>query len=507
MTEPRLGRMGKGMVLVLASLVLIITACCRTSMIGLGSGTPPFLESCLLRVNVTRQAFYSHRPWQPEPTRSVSAVGAVLPDGRVLVSAETVADQRFVELEKIDSGVKCRAEVVAVDYEVDLALLACKEPGFMDGMHGLAVADRVQLQDRLSVLQVQPGGRILTSSATVENIELGDYPYGNQFLVYRLSGSRHDRQGNLTLPVVRAGRLAGLLRPDEDQGQTLEVTPAPLIAHFLDDIADGRYDGFPISGISSVPTDDPQLRRWAGLPQDGRGVMVENFLAGSPADLAAIQVGDVLVAIDDHAVDSRGFYLDPQLGRIGITHLIRCGYQVGDVVRFTLRRQGRPHEMLVHLAHPQSEAHLVPPYRHDRSPRYYVLSGLVLQELSVPFLMDFGVDWIVNAPIHLLYFYQNQYALRRPAGEKIVVLNAVLPTSATLGYEQIANAVVVQINDRPIHRLDDVPPALEAPLGGFHRIEIDQSPFRIYLDPGNQAAVDAEVRQRYGLTRLSNLDP
>ncbi len=507
MTESHSMPVKKGMALVLASLVLMTTACCRTAMIGSGGGAPPFLESCLLRVNVTRQAFYNHRPWQPEPTQSVSAVGAVLLDGRVLVSAGTVADHRFVELEKIDSGVKCRAAVVAVDYEADLALLACKEPGFMDGMHGLAVAERIQLQDRLSVLQVQPGGRIIASSATVENIELGDYPYGNQFLVYRLNGSTLDRQGNLTLPVVRAGRLAGLLRPGEDRGQTLDATPAPLITHFLDDIADGRYDGFPVSGIRSVPTDDPQLRRWAGLPQDGRGVMVENLLAGSPADRAAIQAGDVLVAIDDHAVDSRGFYLDSQLGRIGITHLIRCGYQVGDVVRFTLSRQGRPHQVLVRLAHPQSEDLLVPPYRHDRPPRYYVLSGLVLQELSVPFLMDFGVDWIVNAPIHLLYFYENQYALRRPAGEKIVVLNAVLPISATIGYEQIANAVVVRINDRPIHRLDDVSPALEAPLGGFHRIEIDQPPFRIYLDPGNQAAVDAEVRQRYGLTRLSNLDP
>jgi hypothetical protein len=498
------GRAAKAL---LAGLLGVILGGCQALPPGFQGACGDPAGSCLLRVNVTRQAFYAHRPWQPEPTVSVSSVGAVLTDGRVLVSAETVADHRFVELEKIDTGEKCRAVVAAVDYEADLALVVCPAPGFMAGLGGVDLASEILPKDRLEVMQVQPGGRIIATSATVETVELADYPYGNRFLVYRLNGSVHDRHGNLTLPVLHGGRLAGLLRPDGSQGQTLEMTPALLVAHFLSDMADGRYDGFPISGIRTVPADDPQLRRWAGLPPDGRGVLIENLLPGSPADQAAIRPGDVLVAIDDHLVDSRGYYMDPRLGRIEIAHLIRCGYQAGDAVKFTLRRQGRPVDVSVRLDHLESEAYLVPPYRHDRPPRYYVLNGLVLQELSVPFLRDFGGDWRVNAPIHLLHYYENQYTLRRPAGERIVILNAVLPTWATIGYEQISSAVVERINGRLIHRLDDVPPALETPVKGFHRLEIDQPPFRIYLDAASRAAVDEEVRQRYNLPRLFHLDP
>ena len=490
-----------------AAVAALIAAGCQTLRYAPQGEGPEKMGRHILRVNVTRQGFYPRRPWQPEPPVSVSAIGVIRPGGRVLVSAETIADHRFIEVEKIDTGQKCQAVVEAVDYEADLALVICRDPGFMEDMQALALADEVLPGDRLEVLQVQPSGRIIASSARVETVELGDYPYGNQFLVYRLSGSVQNRHDNLTLPVVCGGRLAGLLKPKENPEDIIEATPVPLIAHFLADIADGNYRGFPISGIRSVPTEDPQLRRWAELEPDGLGVLVDNVFAGSAADRAGIRTGDVLMAIDGHSVDSRGYYVDPRLGRIGIAHLIRCGYHVGDRARFTLRREGRLLNADLQMDRPSSEAYLVPPYRHDRPPRYYLINGLVLQELSAPYLKDFGGDWIFNAPISLLYYYQNQYELKRPVGEKIVVLNAVLPTSATIGYEQINNAVIIRINDRPIHRLEDVPLSLETPKDGFQRIDIDLPPFRIYLDPKQSAAVDEEVRQRYDLTTLYNLDP
>ena len=492
---------------VLATSVLALAGGCQGLRPGPTDQTLAQMGRHMLRVNCTRQAFYPRRPWQPGPTQNVSAVGVVLAGGRVLVSAGVVADHRHIEVEKIDTGAKCTAAVVAVDYEADLALLTGDDPGFMADMQPMALTTAALPGDRLDVLQVQPSGRIIASPASVETVELAPYPYGNQFLVYRLSGSLQNRHGNLTLPVIQEGRLAGMLKRDDSPGQTLDVIPAPLIAHFLADIQDGGYDGFPLSGIRFVSTEDPQLRRWAGLADDGSGVLVENVYPGSAAEQAGFRVGDVLTAIDDHAVDSRGYYVHPRLGRIGIAHLIRCGYQVGERARVSLRRQGRKVEATLVLAHPAAETYLVPPYRHDRPPRYYVLGGLVLQELSAAYLMDFGKNWAVEAPIHLLYSYRHQFDVKRPAGDKIVVLNAVLPTSATIGYEQINNAVVTRINGIALGRLDDVPRALQSPVGGFHRIEIDQPPFRVYLDPMQLAAIDGQVRERYDLPRPFNLKP
>ncbi len=45
------------------------------------------------------------------------------PQGRVLVTADLVANQNYVELERAESGEKTAANVVVVDYEANLALL------------------------------------------------------------------------------------------------------------------------------------------------------------------------------------------------------------------------------------------------------------------------------------------------------------------------------------------------------------------------------------------------
>src|ERR1041385_5718174 len=87
---------------------------------------PPAIQSkevSLVRVNVTGQPYDYFRPWQKKPSFSKRALGAVLPNQRVLVTADLVANQNYVELERAESGDKSAANVVVVDYESNLALL------------------------------------------------------------------------------------------------------------------------------------------------------------------------------------------------------------------------------------------------------------------------------------------------------------------------------------------------------------------------------------------------
>ena len=65
-------------------------------------------EVSLVRVNVTGQPFDYFRPWQKKAPFSKRALGAVLPHDRVLVTADLVANQNYVELERAESGDKPR---------------------------------------------------------------------------------------------------------------------------------------------------------------------------------------------------------------------------------------------------------------------------------------------------------------------------------------------------------------------------------------------------------------
>src|SRR5438046_9520996 len=68
----------------------------------------------LVRVNVTGQPYDYFRPWQKKAPVSKRALGAVLSKGRVLVTADLVTNQHYVELEREDSDEKTAANVEVI---------------------------------------------------------------------------------------------------------------------------------------------------------------------------------------------------------------------------------------------------------------------------------------------------------------------------------------------------------------------------------------------------------
>src|SRR5207245_9657939 len=107
-------------------------------------------ELSSFRVNVTGQPYDYFRPWQKKAPQSKRALGAVLSKGRVLVTADLVANQNYVELERAESGEKTAANVQVIDYEARLALLELAEKNFIDGITPLDIATDTVIGDRLA---------------------------------------------------------------------------------------------------------------------------------------------------------------------------------------------------------------------------------------------------------------------------------------------------------------------------------------------------------------------
>src|SRR6201998_1011651 len=103
----------------------------------------------LVRVNVTGQPYDYFRPWQKKAPVSKRALGAVLSKGRVLVTADLVTNQNYVELERAESGEKTAANVQVINYEATLALLEPSEKSFLDGIAPLDIASDTVVGDRL----------------------------------------------------------------------------------------------------------------------------------------------------------------------------------------------------------------------------------------------------------------------------------------------------------------------------------------------------------------------
>jgi hypothetical protein len=146
------------------------------------------------------------------------------------------------------------------------------------------------------------------------------------------------------------------------------------------------------------------------------------------------------------------------------------------------------------------------PYIIDKAPRFYILGGLVMQEISRQMLKEFGADWTRRAPERAVYIDRYQSELFENGPKKIVFLTRVLPTPATVGYEEITAVRVTKINGVELQSLNDVPTALEKPENGFHKIEFDESPRVIYLDAAQVGAVEQLVQQQYRLPTLKRLE-
>jgi hypothetical protein len=82
----------------------------------------------------------------------------------------------------------------------------------------------------------------------------------------------------------------------------------------------------------------------------------------------------------------------------------------------------------------------------------------------------------------------------------------VLPTDATVGYEELNSLRVVKINGVELQSLDDVPKALGKPVNGFHRIEFDDDPRTIYLDAKEVESTDRAVKMQYRLPAMMHLE-
>src|SRR6266571_1716928 len=129
----------------------------------------------LLRVNVTGQGYDYFRPWQKRAPFSKRALGAVLSQGRVLVTADLVANQNYVELERAESGEKTAAKVQVIDYEANLALLEPTDKTFLDGITPLEITPDTVVGDRLAAWQLEPTGALLATEGLVTTVQMTQY--------------------------------------------------------------------------------------------------------------------------------------------------------------------------------------------------------------------------------------------------------------------------------------------------------------------------------------------
>jgi len=330
---------------------------------------------------------------------------------------------------------------------------------------------------------------------------------GQSFLTYYIKASMQSAAGSFSLPVLRDGGLAGILLSYNSREQIIDAAATGIVARFLEAAATAEsegsaYEGFPGLGVMIARTEDPSLRAWLKLGDDQGGVYLGSVRPGSAAAKAGLQQGDVILTVDGHHIDRRGFYQHPLYGGVFWGHLVRGEKAVGEEVAISILRNGEPLDVTATLTREEESERLVPGYRFEQPPNFLVKGGMIFQELSRPLLEAFGNEWQQRAPLNLLDAYENPEKYEGDV-RRIVFLSGTIPTEATIGYEGLRNLIVRRVNGRDILDVATLIEAFDANDGPLHSIEFAEEDFTIHLDEVVSTAVDSMLLQR-GLPRLSH---
>jgi S1-C subfamily serine protease len=465
---------------------------------------PAPITDSLLRVTATIQYPDLLRPWLMKQPFTRSGLATVIEGGRLLVSADMVAHSTYIELEKPEDGPKATATIESIDQDCNLAVLKPVDASILKGTLPLRLNSGTRVGSKLDIVQLEQNGTPALSPATVTTIAVMTYPSdGAAYLLYRVATSIPQRADSFVIPALLDGNLAGLVIRYDAKTQAGDIIPAPLIERFLKESAKPSYKGLARAGLDWAQVRGANLGEWLGVGSEHNGIYVTSVEPNGPAEKAGLRKGDFLLKAANHPLDGEGNYLDPRYGKIAFNNLASLESAPGETMAITYFRssgegKGNTNTTTITLEGGRAFEQIVPSQLEGESIPYTFLGGLLFEELSLPYLMEWGKDWHREAPENLLYLAAFQNELPRDQGH-LVVLSSIFPSAQSVGFQDLGKRVVSSINDREIHGLNDVVEAAKHPINGFHKIILKGSVGPIYLDAAVCPSEEESIRAKYGI--------
>ena len=467
----------------------------------------PTKELPLIKISSTSQGYNIGQPWEKKQTSTRRGLGVLIGENQVITTAEMAADATYIELETVNGKSAMPAKTIAIDYETNLALLSVTNEAdqkILKAFTPIEVAPSASLNESVKVYQVEDSGRTLVTDGTIRGADIvSSFVANHYFLTYEVKASMQSASNSFTIPVMKNGKLLGILTSYNNDDQLLDITAPEIITAFLDDAKDGEYTGFPSLGIGTSRTDDPHFREWLKLNDSQGGLYIKQVRRNSAAQAADIKAGDVVIKIDGHKIDRKGYYQSKTYGPLYWSHLVRGTKKVGEQLNIELIRDGELMTKEITLSR-QPEG-LIPSHIYGKAPRYLIKGGFVFQELSKAYLQGYGDKWQTRAPIDLLDVLNHPEDYEKDRN-RLVILSRTIPTEATLGYERISGAIVNKVNGKNIADIPSMVEAFKEPgENGLHTIELDNVLKTLYLDAETAKQVEASFLQR-GLPGLSRIE-
>ncbi|MBT8343852.1 MAG: trypsin-like peptidase domain-containing protein, partial [Sulfurovum sp.] len=275
-------------------------------------------------------------PWNSS-MRSSTGSGAIIEGGYILTNAHVVANQAFIEVQRYGQRKRYIAKVYAVSHQADLALLKVEEKAFFAGVKPLTFGALPSVEQKIVVYGYPMGGSTLSATiGVVSRLEHHAYAHsGESFLAVQVDAAVNP--GNSGGPALSDGKIVGVVMQMISKSQNIGyLVPVNMIKHFIEDMKDGKYDGFADLGLGTQKLENPAMRRYYGLDDNVSGKLIVKVVHNSSL-AKSLQEGDILTAVDGHNVENDGTVEFRKHEFTHYQHFVDA-YQMGEKVKLDIIR-------------------------------------------------------------------------------------------------------------------------------------------------------------------------
>jgi S1-C subfamily serine protease len=410
---------------------------------GAGAAAP---EDSVVKVFSSVRLPNPVRPWAKQNATEFNGTGVVIDGKKVLTNAHLVLYASEVFVQGRQGGDRVEAKVAGVGPGIDLAVLTVDEADFFDKRPPLPRAKILpDIMASVLVYGYPIGGNGLSvTKGIVSRIDFEAFDYLTIGL--RIQVDATINPGNSGGPAVVDGKMVGLVF---GQAENIGYLIAgEEIDAFLDDLADGHYDGKPRQSHNEYQfLENEALRARLGLDKKTRGVMVREPARREPS--YPLKEFDVITRIGDHAIDNEGMVPVRDNLRLSFEYFVPKLARDGQVPLRVIRN-GQPLDVPLPVG--RDDDRLIRDYR-GRYPTYFLHGPLAFSPVAAeaipwyfrmnPFLSGRRSPMTVRA--------QNRVAF--PGEELVVVTAPMFSHKITKGYDEPFGLVVSAVNGVKVKNL------------------------------------------------------
>jgi S1-C subfamily serine protease len=461
------------------------------------------IKKAIVKIYSTQTRPLFDKPWHLGTPEQSSGSGSIIHGNRILTNAHVVSDHTFVQVCRFGESKKYKANVVAVSHETDLALLTVEDKELFRGVTPLSLGELPAVQEEVVVYGFPEGGEtICLTRGVISRIEHQEYVHSlKNFLAIQIDAAINP--GSSGGPALTGGEIIGVVMQVKRDSENIGyIVPTPIINHFLKDLEDGIYDGFPEDGIIIQTMENEDLKKMYGLKENESGILVTSVIPGSPSE-GIIKPRDVIMSIDGHDIADDGTVEFRPDERTSNNYFVQQ-HQIGEQISLEILRNGKKKKVLVALTKPSGNLSLVAKPQYDTPPTYFIYSGLVFSPLSEDYLKVWANELEKYSPKDLIaYFTDRNLSVE---GEEVINLINVLPHDVNNGYHSMSDCIIVEVNGKKVHNLEELIQIVENDSGGkFIEFKTKKNKY-IVLDREKAVEAHADILGIYGVTADRSFD-